>query len=201
MSKIFTDLKDFWFSDLSDEFKVKKNHQLFSISKKIVENPDKYKLLSMGKEGVNVRDLNDGGKLPTNFNDYQVVEPDDIIFCLYDMDETPRTVGVSKLHGMITPSYTIVKCKKGVLPDYIFLIYFLLDSQKGLRPFYTGLRNSIRPDTFLDIEIVIPNLEVQKKIVNKMIDFKEKLDLETKRLKSIQNQEIPFLNRLLRNYD
>lgn len=163
MSKVFTNLIDNWFSDLSPNFKVKKNRDLFYISKKIIDNPEKYELLSMGKEGVNIRNPDDGGKLPTNFDDYQIVEPNDIIFCLYDMDETPRTVGISKLNGMITPSYTIVKCLDGVIPDYIFYLYLLIDSQKGLRPFYTGLRNTIRPETFMDIDVVIPELDDQKK--------------------------------------
>lgn len=197
MSKVFTSLLDFWFSDLSDKYEVRKNRDLFYISKNNIDNSDNYELLSMGKEGVNLRNLNDGGKLPTNFDDYQVVEPDDIIFCLYDMDETPRTVGISKLEGMITPSYTIVKCFDDVLPDYIFLVYLLIDSQKGLRPFYTGLRNTIRPETFMDIEIVIPPLDDQRKITEKMEEFNKILNLEYKRIKTFKEMEIPFLYKTL----
>ena len=72
MSKVFTNLIDNWFSDFSPKFKVKKNRDLFYISKKIIDNPEKYELLSMGKEGVNIRNPDDGGKLPTNFDDYQI---------------------------------------------------------------------------------------------------------------------------------
>ena len=197
MSKIFTNLLDNCFSDLSSKFKVKKNRDLFYISKKIVNSPNNYELLSMGKDGVNIRNPDDGGKLPSNFDDYQVVEPNDIIFCLYDMDETPRTVGISKLKGMITPSYTVVKCLDEVSPDYIFYVYLLIDSQKGLRPFYTGLRNTIRPETFMDIEISIPPLDDQKKITQKMQEFNEILNLEYERIKTFQEMAIPFLHKTL----
>jgi type I restriction enzyme, S subunit len=197
MYKIFTNLLDTWFSDFPKKYETRKNRDLFYISKRIVEDPSKYELLSMGKEGVNLRKLESGGKLPSNFDGYQIVEPDDIIFCLYDMDETPRTVGISKFNGMITPSYTIVKCYDDVLPDYIFLIYLLIDSQKGLRPFYTGLRNTIRPNTFMDIQIKIPSYEDQIKICKKMSDFSDILNLENERVKTLKEMEIPFLYKTL----
>ena len=32
----------------------------------------------------------------------------------------------------------------------------LIDNAKGLKPYYTGLRNTIRPETFLNIEGLVP---------------------------------------------
>lgn len=197
MSRVFTNLFDTWFSEFSSKYQVKKNRDLFYISKKTIDDPKKYELLSMGIDGVNKRNPNDGGKLPTSFDEYQIVEPNDIIFCLYDVDETPRTVGISKIEGMITPSYTIVKCLDGVLPDYIFHLYLLIDSQKGLKPFYTGLRNTIRPETFMDIEVVIPKYEDQLKITEKMAGFNKMLKLEYERIKTLKQMEVPFLYKTL----
>ena len=55
--------------------------------------------------------------------------------CLFDMDETPRTIGLSEEEGMITGAYTVFECSKNVCPDYIFFYYFV----KIISPFFNVL--------------------------------------------------------------
>ena len=72
----------------------------------------KYPLLSLTKGGVILRDVESGkGKFPKDFESYKIVKPGNIIFCLFDVDETPRTVGLSKYEGMITGAYDIFQIK------------------------------------------------------------------------------------------
>ena len=191
---IFQNLNELWFNNNKLNWEIKKNRQLFKISKKIVgQEWTKYDLLSMGKPGVSIRDISGGkGKFPASFEGYQIVEPGDIIFCLYDIDETPRTVGYSELNGMITPSYTIVKCYKNVEPKFLYYIYILIDNAKGLKPFYTGLRNSIRPETFMNIEISVPNIDIQKKIVKKL----DKDILNIQKTINLQKNKIDLMEEL-----
>jgi type I restriction enzyme S subunit len=108
------------------------------------------------------------------------------------MDETPRTIGYSKLNGMITSSYTIVKCFENVDPKFIFYVYLLIDNAKGLKSYYTGLRNSIRPETFMNIEISVPNFDIQKKIAKKLDS--EMLNLD--KVISLQKDKIDLLEQL-----
>lgn len=195
MSKfIFKNLNELWFKKTKSKWQVKKNRQLFKISKKIVGKEwVNHDLLTMGKPGVTLRDLDSGkGKFPASFEGYQIVEPNDLIFCLYDIDETPRTIGYSQLNGMITSSYTIVKCFENVDPKFIFYIYLLIDNAKGLKPYYTGLRNSIRPETFMNIEISVPNFDIQKKIAKKLDS--EILNLD--KVISLQKNKIDLMEKL-----
>jgi len=119
----------------------------------------------MGYNGVYYRDVDSGkGKFPANFDTYQIVEPDDLIFCLFDMDETPRTIGYSKLNGMITSAYDVVKSLPHTYSKFIYYYYLAIDYHKGLRPFYTGLRKVVRPERFLGLLVVSPPIEEQIQI-------------------------------------
>ena len=115
-------------------------------------------LLSLTLGGVISRDIESGkGKFPSDFSSYQDVDENDLIFCLFDMDETPRTVGLAKSFGMITGAYDVFQCRASrANPKFILYFYLYIDAFKGLRPFYTGLRKVVRPPTFLSIKIPIP---------------------------------------------
>ena len=127
-------------------------------------------LLSLTLRGVVVRDIESGdGKYPADFGNYQIVEPDDLVMCLFDMDETPRTVGLSHNRGMITSAYDVFRCNPRADPAFVCYFYRYVDSHKGLRPFYTGLRKTVRTPTFLSIKMPIPPLEEQK-VISSFLD-------------------------------
>ena len=50
-------------------------------------------ILSLTMNGVIVRDLDAGGKMPTTFNGYQKITPGNLLMCLFDIDVTPRCIG------------------------------------------------------------------------------------------------------------
>lgn len=53
-------------------------------------------ILSLTVNGVIVRDLDAGGKMPTSFDGYQVLYPGNLLMCLFDYDVTPRCIGLIK---------------------------------------------------------------------------------------------------------
>jgi type I restriction enzyme, S subunit len=89
------------------------------------------------------------------------VAPGDLIFCLFDLDETPRTIGLSNYEGMVTGAYDVFECSESTDPRFIYYFYLHIDSFKGLRPFYTGLRKVVRPPTFMSIKFALPPAEEQ----------------------------------------
>ena len=200
--KLNNSLKGF-FSKIPNHWSIERNRDLMSITKVLVgEEWKEYKLLSLSLDGVVYRDIDSGkGKFPDSFEDYQKVEPNNLIFCLYDVDETPRTIGLSRLHGMISGSYKVMTCNSKVLPEYLFYFYRSIDDVKGLRYFYSGLRNVIRPETFLNIKIPIPPISEQKKLIsefkktddeisNSINSLKRKLDLTSEYKKSLFLEKI-----------
>jgi type I restriction enzyme S subunit len=140
-------------------------------------------LLSLTLRGVVDRDIDSGdGKYPADFCNYQLVEPKDLVMCLFDMDETPRTVGLSENRGMITSAYDVFRCTPKVDPAYVCYYYLHVDSYKGLRPFYTGLRKTVRTPTFLSIKMPIPPLREQHAIAS----F---LDRETSKIDALVSEQ------------
>jgi type I restriction enzyme S subunit len=138
-------------------------------------NSDKHTLLSLTTRGVIVRDLSESkGKFPANFDTYKKVSVGDFIFCLFDIEETPRTVGVSEVEGMITGAYTIYEPKKGVDSLFIYRLLLYCDERKRLKYLYKGLRNTIPKSVFESLQIPIPEPQEQRAI-NKFINNFEKI--------------------------
>ena len=48
---------------------------------------------------------------------------------------------------------------------FIYYYFLAVDDQKALRPYYSGLRKVVQLPKFLGIQIPIPPLDEQKKIV------------------------------------
>ncbi len=130
------------------------------------QDANKYPLLSLTTKGIVFRDIESGkGKFPKDFDTYQVVEPNDIVFCLFDVDETPRTVGLSLLNGMLTGAYDTFSMSNIVSPKFINYYYTAVDDIKALRPYYSGLRKVVKKDKFMAIPIPLPPIPEQEKIV------------------------------------
>jgi type I restriction enzyme S subunit len=125
-----------------------------------------YRLLSLTKQGVIIRDLSTGkGKFSSDMGTSQEVREGDIVFCLFDVPETPRTVGLSRYGGMITGAYTVFEFLGGCQPECFESFYKSMDDRKLLSPLYSGLRNTIPAERFLGTKTPIPPPEEQAAIV------------------------------------
>lgn len=157
-----------WLSEVPAHWQVIPNKALLRATNDLVgTNSSDFTLLSLTLFGVIVRDIESGkGKFPAEFDSYKAVEPNDLIFCLFDLDETPRTIGLANQVGMITGAYEVLRCRPLALPSYICYFYLHVDEFKGLRPWYTGLRKVVRPDTFMSIKLALPPLDEQEAIAS-----------------------------------
>ena len=99
---------------------------------------------------------NPEGKFPAEFDTYQIVRSGDFVFCHFDVEETPRTVGLSRFGGMITGAYTVYESLRSEYSEYTERFYVSLDRKKQLRPLYTGLRNTIDKTTFAHTKMPVP---------------------------------------------
>lgn len=166
---------------------------LFELKKEIVgETWTDFTLLSLTKRGVIVRDLTDSkGKFPESFDGYQKVKKDDFIFCLFDVQETPRTVGLALEEGMITSAYTRMVLKSDeVDPQYLEKLMIAFDDFKRFKPYYSGLRNTIQKETFFSTRIALPPLEEQGQIVEFLTRENSEIDdLIARQLELIKSLE------------
>lgn len=176
-----------WLAKIPANWELIRNKQFLREKKDIVGDlSNQFTLLSLTLRGVIKRDLSEKkGKLPGSFDTYKIISPGDIIFCLFDMDETPRTVGLSEYDGMLTGAYTVFQVN-GINPQFLYYYYLSLDNIKALRPLYTGLRKTIKTDTFLALKLPVPPRAEQDQIV-RFLDWKVS---EINRLIGIKKNQI-----------
>lgn len=149
-----------------------------------------YQLLSLTKRGVIFRDTSENhGKFPESFASYQVVEVGDMVCCLFDIDETPRTVGHSTIRGMITGAYSVFGCEDQATAKYLYYLLLHVDEVKGLRPYYSGLRKTVRPPEFLSIRMPLPPREEMVRITSFIESEMAKIDA----LRSLTERSIQLL--------
>ncbi len=156
-----------WLGDVPEHWELVPNRLLLQFKRDVVgDKADNYTLLSLTKRGVIARDMENAvGKFPSSFETYQAVVPGDLIFCLFDIDETPRTVGLSRLSGMLTGAYTRFVCADETTREFLFLLYLSMDNGKLLKPLYSGLRKVIPKSAFLSAKVALPPLPEQTAIV------------------------------------
>lgn len=185
-----------WLAKIPANWELIRNKQFLREKKDIVGDlSNQFTLLSLTLRGVIKRDLSEKkGKLPGSFDTYKIISPGDIIFCLFDMDETPRTVGLSEYDGMLTGAYTVFQVN-GINPQFLYYYYLSLDNIKALRPLYTGLRKTIKTDTFLALKLPVPPRAEQDQIV-RFLDWKVS---EINKLIGIRRKEIQELEELKDN--
>ncbi|WP_261058767.1 restriction endonuclease subunit S [Streptococcus mitis] len=183
-----------WLEEVPEHWEVKRNKSIFKEKKEVVgERFIDYKLLSLTLRGVIERNLDGGGKFPASFEKYVVVKSNDFVFCLFDMDETPRTIGLSLREGMITGAYTIFEAYTNYSSQFLNYFYLYIDSIKGLKPYYSGLRKTVNMDKFNSIKIPIPPLDEQEKIAA-YLDWKiNKID----RLIGVNNSKIEEIKKYI----
>lgn len=182
-----------WLSEIPAHWDVARNKNVFSEVKDTVgEDSASYTLLSLTLKGIIPRDLDSGkGKFPKDFDTYKIVKKGDMAFCLFDIDETPRTVGLSEYDGMLTGAYTILQVRN-VNPRFSYYYYLALDNIKALRPLYSGLRKTINVGTFLGTKFPLPPRDEQDQIV-RFLDWKVS---QINRLINIKRKEIERLEEL-----
>ena len=165
-----------WIGQIPEHWKKARYKDVLSIQDEKVGKRKDLTLLSLTKQGVIIRDLAEmKGKLPKDFESYKVVHPDNIILCLFDVDETPRTVGLSHNEGMITGAYDVFSIKN-IDKEYFLYHYLSLDDRKAMKPLYKGLRKTIPLPRLMGEHIFIPPASEQKAIVSAINSLNNKIE-------------------------
>lgn len=184
-----------WLKAIPAHWEVRRNKNIFTEQKEIVgEKSSNYTLLSLTLNGIVPRDMDGGGKFPESFDKYKIVRIGDMAFCLFDIDETPRTVGLSGHDGMLTGAYTIMHVSN-INSRFIYYYYLALDNGKMLKPLYSGLRKTININTFQSTKVPVPPCDEQDQIV-RFLDWKVS---SINRLINIKKKEIKDIDALKRS--
>lgn len=182
-----------WIGEIPEHWEKRRCKDILTECKELVGHEcDNYTLLSLTTNGVIIRDVSEGkGKFPKDFDTYKVVNPSNLIFCLFDVDETPRTVGCSCHRGMITGAYNVFSVES-VSVDYLCYYFISLDDRKALKPLYKGLRKVVPLPTFMSMQIYLPPLSEQETIVAYLEEKVAQMD----NLVAKQEAQIAYLREL-----
>ena len=161
------DMKDSgieWIHDIPASWDVMPNKYLMHKIKRIRPVYGGEDILSLTMKGVIVRDLDAGGKMPTSFNGYQELYPGNLLMCLFDIDVTPRCIGLIKQFGLSSPAYSQFVLNDGADAAYYCYYYTMLDDDKTLLHLAKNLRHSLTEEQLGAVPTVVPPIEEQKRI-------------------------------------
>lgn len=154
-----------WVGQIPKGWDVVPHKRIMHKVKKICEQYSGEDIISLTMNGVIKRDLTAGGKMPTSFDGYQYVKPNDLLLCLFDIDVTPRCVGVVKDYGVTSPAYSRFVMHDGYYNVYYDYLLRAIDDDKVFVHLSKNLRSSLTESDFGVIKTCVPSLAEQKRIV------------------------------------
>lgn len=155
-----------WVGEIPKEWSVWRNKYIFKITKDIVLPSKSYQLLSLTTTGIKEKDENDnGGKVPENYDGYQVVKENDLVMCLFDLDCSAVFSGLSPYNGMISPAYKVLKVKKSIANEQYYRYWFnYVGSKRFYKQYSKSLRFTLNADEFNRLFSLLPPLDEQQRI-------------------------------------
>ena len=158
-----------WLGMVPEDWSVERTKYHFYNEKTIVGMfVDDYERLALTMKGVIKRSKEDANGLqPEKFDSYQILRKDELVFKLIDLQNvTTSRVGLSPYDGLVSPAYIVLKANGKVLPEFAEQ-YFLFLWRNEIFNFLgnDGVRSSLNASDLLNIPIVVPSIEEQKRIV------------------------------------
>jgi len=166
MSRTYRETGLSWASKIPGNWRTIPNKYIFSKTKNVVGKYNKEPILSLTINGVKVRNEEEfKGKKAISYDDYQICYPGNLLMCLFDIDVTPRCVGLIEGCGLTTSAYTQFEVADGNDAKYYYYYYLSLDYTKTLLHLSRNIRSSLTADDFGRIYTIQPPLPEQHAIV------------------------------------
>ena len=149
---------------IPSHWKTVQNKRVMHKKKQLCLSYQGQDIISLTMNGVVVRDLGAGGKMPATFDGYQFVYPGELLMCLFDIDVTPRCVGRVYNKGLTSPAYSSFVLKDNADLGYYYYYYLMLDHTKELLYYAKNLRHSLTEDQLGGINVPLPPIYEQRMI-------------------------------------
>lgn len=165
-----------WIGEMPEHWDTMPNKYIMYKVKEIQNKYEGEDIISLSIDGVKVRDLEAGGKMPTSFDGYQKIKPNRLLMCLFDMDVTPRCIGIINDEGLTSPAYSQFAMTPNAYAPYFYYYYLSLDYDKTLVHLAKNLRHSLTEDQLGAIRVVFPPLSEQQSIADYLDDKCSQID-------------------------
>ena len=175
-----------WVEQIPSDWDVMPNKYVMKKKKDICPVYEGQDILSLTMNGVIVRDLdNPSGKMPATFDGYQAVHKENLLMCLFDIDVTPRCIGLIQNEGLVSPAYSQFVLKDNADAKFYYYYYLMMDNSKELLHLAKNLRHSFTEDQLGAIRTPVPPKSLQIKIASAL--DQKLLDVE-KLIQNVQAQ-------------
>lgn len=153
-----------WVGEVPEHWNVMPNKYVMHKIKHINPVYHGENILSLTMNGVIVRDLDAGGKMPASFDGYQKLYKNNLLMCLFDIDVTPRCIGLIKNDGLSSPAYSQFVLHDNATAEYFYYYYLMVDFTKELLHMAKNLRHSLTEDQLGAISVPVPPIPEQQAI-------------------------------------
>lgn len=163
-----------WLGEVPSHWQAVKFGQIFAENKIKNKGMIENNLLSLSYGNIIQKNIeNAKGLVPENFETYQIVNPDDIIFRFTDLQNDKKSLrsAISKHRGIITSAYVSVKLKKDGNADFFNYLFRAYDLMKVFYSMGDGMRQSLKMDELNRLILVIPN-EAEQQEIAQFLDTK-----------------------------
>ena len=166
-----------WIGEIPEGWEVLAHKYIMHKEKSICEHYSGEDVISLTLNGVVKRDLeNPSGKMPTTFDGYQFVDPNDLLLCLFDIDVTPRCIGLVKDYGVTSPAYSRFKVHSSFYNAYYDYLLRFIDDEKVFVHLSKNLRSSLTESDFGAIKTVVPPKAEQQRIADYLDNGTSEID-------------------------
>lgn len=138
------------------------------------------------------------GLLPASFDTYQMVKEGIIVFRFTDLqnDHKSLRVGLVKEEGIISPAYVCVQCEI-VLPEFLYLQLHTFDLRKVFYSMGDGMRQTLSYSDIKDMDVFVPSMEEQQRIVTFFQSFDKQISLQTLQLEKLEQLKKACLKKMI----
>lgn len=150
-----------WVGAVPSNWDIMANKYLMKKIKVVKPTYEDEDILSLTVNGVIIRNLEAGGKMPASFDGYQTLYPGNLLMCLFDYDVTPRCIGLIKNNGVTSPAYSQFVMKGHNVADYYYYYYLMVDHTKALLHLARNLRHSFTEEQLGMIAAPVPPVDEQ----------------------------------------
>lgn len=168
MSRVLVDSGVSWLGKIPDSWSTCRVKNKFLFHKIIAkERSVNYDRIALTLNGVIKRDKDDSNGLqPDNYNGYQVVYKNDLIFKLIDLENVNTSrIGKSEYEGITSPAYLVLtdKCNTRYSLYYFLNMWYqeIFNNIGG-----DGVRSAINKDDLLKVPFIDISIDEQNKIAN-----------------------------------
>lgn len=167
-----------WIGEMPDSWNIRMLNQYVSQVKCKNSDLSETNLLSLSYGKIKRKDINsNGGLLPESFDNYNIVDENDIVLRLTDLqnDHKSLRVGLVTERGIITSAYVTIRPKK-INAAYLALLLHAFDYKKGFYGMGSGIRQGLTFDGVKSLKIVVPSVFEQDDIVKHVMKMTDKCD-------------------------